>query len=135
MQAKIEKIGDGFGLLLPKELLDACGIGEEATVIVQNRTLIVAAQNWRPRQGWEEALERAAASAAPDGEDEETLEHWASLPEAKGSAESKPVTTPDAVLREEPTPYGTVTARARQEPLCVGLIKDGSSGVSAGSMP
>ena len=55
MQAKIEKIGDGFALLLPKELLDACGIGEEATVIVQNRTLIVAAQDWRPRQGWDEA--------------------------------------------------------------------------------
>ena len=29
MQAKIAKIGDGFGLLLPKELLDACGIGED----------------------------------------------------------------------------------------------------------
>ncbi len=24
MQTKIEKIGEGFGLLLPKELLDAC---------------------------------------------------------------------------------------------------------------
>ncbi len=80
MQAKIQKMGDGFVLLLPKELLDACGIGEKATVIVQNRTLIVAAQDWRPRQGWDEALKRAAASAADEGEDDETLAQWASLP-------------------------------------------------------
>ncbi len=55
MQTKIQIIGDGFGLLVPKELLDACGIGEEATVIVQNRTLIVAAPDWPARQGWAEA--------------------------------------------------------------------------------
>lgn len=102
MQAKIEKVGDGFGLLLPKELLDACGIGGEATVIVQNRTLIVAAQNWRPRQGWDEVLARASAEVANEGEDEETLAHWASLPAAAES--SSPL--PEAVLREEPTLYG-----------------------------
>jgi antitoxin component of MazEF toxin-antitoxin module len=106
MQAKIEKVGDGFGLILPKDLLDACGIGEEATVIVQNRTLIVAAQDWRPRQGWEEALKRAAASAADEGEDEETLAHWASLPAAAEPPQPEPNPVPEAVLREEPTPYG-----------------------------
>jgi antitoxin component of MazEF toxin-antitoxin module len=106
MQAKIEKVGDGFGLILPKELLDACGIGEEATVIVQNRTLIVAAQDWRPRQGWEEALKRAAASTADEAEDEETLAHWASLPAAAESPQPEPNPMPEAVLREEPTPKG-----------------------------
>ena len=106
MQAKIEKMGDGFGLLLPKELLDACGIGEEATVIVQNRTLIVAAQDWRPRQGWGEALERAAGATAAKGEDEETLAHWASLPAAAEAPRPEPNSVPEAVLREEPTPYG-----------------------------
>lgn len=106
MQAKIAKIGDGFGLLLPKELLDACGIGEKATVFVQNRTLIVAAQDWRPRQGWDEALERAGAATAAEGEDEETLAHWASLPAAAESPQPDPNPVPEAVLREEPTPYG-----------------------------
>jgi antitoxin component of MazEF toxin-antitoxin module len=106
MQAKIERIGDRFGLLLPKELLDACGIGEEATVIVQNRTLIVAAQDWRPRQGWDEALRLAATSAAGEGEDEETLAHWVSLPAATGSPQPEPNPVPEAVLREEPAPYG-----------------------------
>jgi len=56
MQAKIEKIGDGFGLLLPKDLLDACGFGSEATVTVQNKTLVVSPQARRPREGWSEAL-------------------------------------------------------------------------------
>lgn len=56
MQAKIEKIGDGFGLLLPKELLEACGFGSEATIRVENRTLVVTAGPRRAREGWAEAL-------------------------------------------------------------------------------
>ncbi len=56
MQAKIERIGDGFGLLLPKELLDACGFGTAATVTVLNRTLVVTAGPRRARDGWSEAL-------------------------------------------------------------------------------
>ena len=57
MQTKIEKIGDGFGVLLPKELLDACGFGAEATVTVQNSALIVSPGTDKARQGWAEALE------------------------------------------------------------------------------
>jgi antitoxin component of MazEF toxin-antitoxin module len=56
VQAKIEKVGDGFGLLLPKELLDACGFGSEATVTIQDKTLVVSPQPRRAREGWAEAL-------------------------------------------------------------------------------
>ena len=56
VQAKIEKVGDGFGLLLPKELLDACGFGSEATVTVQDKTLVVSPGPQRAREGWAEAL-------------------------------------------------------------------------------
>jgi antitoxin component of MazEF toxin-antitoxin module len=104
MQTKIEKSGDGFALRLPKELLDACGIGEDATVIVQNRTLIVAAPDWRPRQGWDEVLERVAASAAD--EDEETLAYWATLPAEAESGKAESGDLAEAALREEPKPYG-----------------------------
>jgi hypothetical protein len=38
VQTTIEKVDDGFSLLLPKELLDACGFGREATVTVENKT-------------------------------------------------------------------------------------------------
>jgi antitoxin MazE len=56
VQTKIEKIGDGFGLLLPKELMEECGFGVEVTVTVQNSTLVVSPGPQRVRQGWAEAL-------------------------------------------------------------------------------
>jgi antitoxin MazE len=56
VQTKIEKIGDGFGLLLPKELLEECGFGTEATVTVQDSHLIVSPGPQKARQGWAEAL-------------------------------------------------------------------------------
>ena len=56
VQTKIEKMGDGFGLMLPKELLEACGFGSEATVTLQDKTLIVSASPRRAREGWAEAL-------------------------------------------------------------------------------
>jgi antitoxin component of MazEF toxin-antitoxin module len=58
VQTKIERIGDRFGLVLPKELLEACGFGSEATVTVQNKTLIVTPQPRQAREGWAEALEQ-----------------------------------------------------------------------------
>jgi len=57
VQTKIQKIGDGFGLLLPKELLEECGFGAEVTVTVQNRTLVVSPGPRPVRQGWSEALQ------------------------------------------------------------------------------
>ena len=56
MQTKIKKIGEGFGLLLPKKLIDACGFGSEATVTLQNKTLIVTPGSRQVREGWAEAL-------------------------------------------------------------------------------
>ncbi|MBI2948513.1 MAG: hypothetical protein HYY23_12790 [Verrucomicrobia bacterium] len=63
MQAKIEKVGDGFGLLLPKELLDACGFGSEATVTVQDKTLVVSPGPRRARDDWEEAIQNIPQEA------------------------------------------------------------------------
>lgn len=57
VQTKIEKVGDGFGLLLPKELLEACGFGTEATVTVQNSTLIITPGPQKTRAGWAEAIQ------------------------------------------------------------------------------
>jgi antitoxin component of MazEF toxin-antitoxin module len=56
MQTKIEKIGDSFGVPLPKELLDACGFGTEATVKVQDKALFVTPAPRQPRAGWVEAI-------------------------------------------------------------------------------
>ena len=56
MQTRIERIGDSFGLILPKELLDSCGFGEQATVTVHNKTLVVSPSPLRAREDWDEAL-------------------------------------------------------------------------------
>jgi antitoxin component of MazEF toxin-antitoxin module len=56
VQTKIQKTGDGFGLLLPKELLESCGLGAEVTITVQDRTLIVSPGPQQARQGWAEPL-------------------------------------------------------------------------------
>lgn len=65
MQTTIEKVGDGYGVVLPKELLDACGFGSEATVTVRDRTLVVSPGLRRAREGWTEAL-RAIPAAELD---------------------------------------------------------------------
>ncbi len=39
-------------MLLPKELIEACGLGSEATVTVQDKTLIVSSTARAPRDGW-----------------------------------------------------------------------------------
>ena len=63
MQTKIEKVGDGFGLVLPKELLDACGFGREATVTMQDKTLVVSPAPRLARDEWEEAIRKIPQEA------------------------------------------------------------------------
>lgn len=78
MQAKIEKVGDGFGLILPKELLDACGFGSEANVAVQDKSLIVTPQSRRVREGWAEA----ARQMRERGDDlTPELQEWDEVPD------------------------------------------------------
>jgi len=79
MQAKFEKIGDRFGLLLPRELIEACGFGAEATVTVHNKTLVVRPGARRPREGWAEAL-RAVPQAELD-RDFATLQAFRETPD------------------------------------------------------
>ena len=70
MQTRIERIGDNLGLILPKELLDSCGFGEQATVTVHNKTLVVSPSPRRAREGWDEALKNIS-QADLDGDFEQ----------------------------------------------------------------
>jgi antitoxin component of MazEF toxin-antitoxin module len=60
---KIEKRGDEFELLLPKEVVEECGFGQEVSVTVQDKTLIVAPQARRARDTWEEAIQKIPQEA------------------------------------------------------------------------
>ena len=43
--------------MLPKSVLDACGFGTDATVTVQDKTLIVTPSTHKTREGWAEAID------------------------------------------------------------------------------
>ncbi len=58
VHARIEKMGDGFGLRLPKRLLDASGLGGEVNVTVRDRTLVIAPAHKAARSGWAEAIQK-----------------------------------------------------------------------------
>ena len=67
MQAKLGKIGDEFGLMLPEELVRACGFGSEATVTVRDNSLVVTPRVRNPREGWAGA-QRAIPQTALDAD-------------------------------------------------------------------
>ena len=86
MQTCIQKIGDSFGVLLPKQLLDSCGFDKDVTISVENRTLVLAPAQRKHRAGWaqalnevpEEALERdwKELRCFSDLRSEWETEHW-----------------------------------------------------------
>ena len=43
-------------MLLPKELIEACGFGQEVNVTVRDKTLVVAGEDHLARVGWDEAI-------------------------------------------------------------------------------
>ena len=85
MQTRIEKIGEGFGLLLPAELLQACGFGTEATVTVRDRTLVVTPGPRKAREGWAEALARVPQTELD--RDFEELQAFRETPDAWDATE------------------------------------------------
>jgi antitoxin MazE len=60
MRANVVRIGNSRGLRLPKPILEQCGIGELVDLVVEDGRLIVTPLR-RPREGWAEAAQTAAA--------------------------------------------------------------------------
>ena len=58
MHARIEKMGDGFGLRLPKRLLEASGLGGEVNVTVRDKTLVIAPAHRAAPSSWAEAIQK-----------------------------------------------------------------------------
>ncbi len=58
MKVRIRKIGNGQGIILPKEILEKCLFEEEVELIVSANQLII--QSPKPkRSGWEDAFKKA----------------------------------------------------------------------------
>ena len=68
MIQRIRKIGNSTGVLLPKAMLQACGITAEVEIEVQDKTILLRSVR-EVRAGWEEAFAAAvAAGDEPEGD-------------------------------------------------------------------
>ena len=63
MHARIEKMGDGFGLRLPERLLKACGLGEDVNLAVRDKTLVITPARKAARTSWAEAIQKIPQEA------------------------------------------------------------------------
>ena len=60
MEAKLSKIGNSQGIIIPKAIIEQCGLKEKIKMEVKNNCLIISSVN--PREGWEEAILAAGNS-------------------------------------------------------------------------
>lgn len=66
MEIRLSKIGNSQGIIIPKAIIEQCGLKEKIKMEVKNNCLIISSVN--PREGWEEAI-----LAAGNSDDDELL--------------------------------------------------------------
>ena len=69
MKTELIRIGNSRGIRIPKPIIEQCRLGDTVELRIEDDRLIISSER-PPRQGWEEALRRAA----PAHEDELLLE-------------------------------------------------------------
>ena len=65
MHANLIRIGNSWGIRIPKPFLEQAGLGSTVELLVEKGRLVIR-QDRAPRQGWEEAF-RAMAERGDDG--------------------------------------------------------------------
>ena len=61
MQVKLVKIGNSYGVRLPKTVIDACEFSSDLELTVKGKSVILSAEK-QPRQGWQEAIQDEISS-------------------------------------------------------------------------
>lgn len=56
MQAKLVKIGNSYGVRLPKTVIDTCEFQSDLELIVKGKSVVLTAEK-QPRSGWKEAIQ------------------------------------------------------------------------------
>ena len=56
MQVKLVKIGNSYGVRLPKNVIETCGFGADLDLNVKGKSVILTADK-QPRSGWHEAIQ------------------------------------------------------------------------------
>lgn len=71
MKTKIRKIGNSFGIIIGKQILDQLHVTDEVSLSVKDSKIIIEAVKSKPRENWEEALLKANSL-----KDKEVLEYF-----------------------------------------------------------
>jgi len=59
MKTKIRKIGNSFGIIIGKQILDQLQITDEVSLYVKDSKIIIEAVKSKPREKWQEMLLKA----------------------------------------------------------------------------
>ena len=55
----IRCIGNSQGILIPRNILQACGIEEQVEMALVGQTIVLRRVKKQPREGWEEQFQKA----------------------------------------------------------------------------
>ena len=62
METKITNIGNSKGIIIPKAIIEQCGLQERVNLEVKDNCLVISPKTNSPRQGWEVAIIAAGGS-------------------------------------------------------------------------
>ena len=75
MKAKITNIGNSRGIIIPKAIIEQCGLENSVDLEIENNRLIISPSKDNPRQGWETAIIAAGGNEDDELLMEDYLEH------------------------------------------------------------
>lgn len=82
MEAKIIKIGNSKGIIIPAKFLKLIGLEDRVTIAIEDDKMIITATRSKPREGWEEILAEDIANHGhpkrliPDFFEDENNSDW-----------------------------------------------------------
>jgi antitoxin MazE len=56
MQVKLVKIGNSYGVRLPKTVIDSCEFSDDLDLTIKGKSVVLSAEK-QPRAGWQEAIQ------------------------------------------------------------------------------
>jgi antitoxin MazE len=75
METKITNIGNSKGIIIPKAIIEQCGLTDRINLEIKDNCLIISPKVDNLRQGWEAAIMAAGASENDELLMEDYLEH------------------------------------------------------------
>lgn len=61
MRTKLVKIGNSFGVRLPKAVIEVCDFSSDLDLTIKGKSVVLTADK-QPRQGWREAIQEEIGS-------------------------------------------------------------------------